>query len=237
MNKFRGGSNSELSIRQLLKGYPATISEPIISPSREQDVRTPKGRFEETTERKRTNTKKTHKVRMFLETINELSVYIGILKSKNFSVLMINGSEMPERVAQNTSERVTPSSKLSFFAKLTKIQESLCDITTSIISTRTMVKDKFQSKELLKQLDEDIKELDVDLEKYRGYILTGSSLNEAEIQYARVITEKCLRHLDGCSSEVPTEEIYTYLVKISDFFLALSIRILYIEAKQTPLRY
>lgn len=215
--------NNREATREYSESIPREIRRESSRESKELRASTPHA----PTSRPTTPTKKKRDNRadIFIESLTELSVHLGILKSKNFSL-------------ENSELSVTASSKLSFYAKLTRVQEILWDIENSITSHRTTVKGKFSSRDAVKALDEDQKELEVDLTPYRtGTILTGASLTEAEIHLCRVIIQRCLRHLRNLCALPDHGEIEGYLLKLSDFLLALAVKLLHIETKQTPLKY
>lgn len=180
---------------------------------------------------------KSDKILSVIGTIDELCSYIGIIKAIHFN--------------QNTEEKfdIDSSAKLFFYARLTKIQETLIDIEASIGTTRKILAKyeftRFSNGDLrIKELGNEIDLMnDVNISRLKESIkekplqnIPGTSVLEARLIYARSLCLRAERQIYGAKNLqigiVPEDNCANYLNKLADYFLVLSIHTLHMQNKE-----
>jgi ATP:cob(I)alamin adenosyltransferase len=171
---------------------------------------------------------KGDKLLSVIGSIEELSTFIGILKAENFNP---------------TSERkfdTSNSSKLFFFAHLTQIQETLCDIITSISTKKSQA--KYNSTRFLGE--QKIKDLQTEIDTMKQYrasvgltynvkntiVISGTTVLEAQLLHARSICRRAERQSSNYSGS--DETVISYFNILSDYFLSLAMHTLHLQNKE-----
>jgi ATP:cob(I)alamin adenosyltransferase len=173
---------------------------------------------------------KSSKILSCLGSLEELSAYLGIIKSQFFSV-----------EKNDTEIKDTNSSKLFIFAKITQIQENLIDIMNSITITKKVLlryeNAKF-SKQKITELETEINKLEI--EKNSLPIIPGVTLLESHLLYSKALARKCERQMISIQNNnlgiIPDENAINYLNKLSNYLSDLSSYFLKAQMKES-MRY
>lgn len=179
---------------------------------------------------------KSDKILSSIGCIEELSTYIGIIKTEHLG----NKEEMFD---------IDNSAKLFLYARLTKIQETLIDICASI-GTSKKIQARYEftrfthNQHKIDELKHELQLMnDVDFQTIKNsmkekplQIIPGTTILESRLLYARTLCRRAERQLSNTKNLqlgiIPEETCLKYLNILSDYLLALSIHVLHMQSKE-----
>lgn len=181
--------------------------------------------------------KKTDKIISAMGTLEELSAYIGVIKTEHLNT--------------NSEQKfdIDSSAKLFLYARLTKIQEALIDICASLGTSRKItaryeftrfscgqsrIADLKSELELMK--DVDFETLKSSMREKPLQIISGTTILESRLLYARTLCRRAERQVIGAKNLqvgiVPEEICLRYLNVLGDYLLGLSVHVLHMQSKE-----
>jgi cob(I)alamin adenosyltransferase len=161
-------------------------------------------------------------------TLEELISYIGIIKAQHF------GNEGATLIIED-------SDRMIISAFLTKIQESLYDIITSITTSKANItkheSTRFNGEQRIRELDREIEKMKEEIHiNKNSQILIGASILEAQIMHARSIARRTERIVVSARNVrigiVPEESVTVYLNRLGDYLQFLSLKMLLLQCKE-----
>lgn len=161
------------------------------------------------------NRNKTSRLFSSIGTIDEILAVIGTIKSEHLN----SGSE--------TKTELDASSKLFLCARLTQIQETLLDL-QNFLSKKSV---KFEVENRLKEIQSEINLMELNK---NIVVIPGTTSLESILFLVRALVRRLERQFCGLK-DIP--EIYReYLNKLSDYFSALTIHVLYMQNREPMVR-
>lgn len=182
---------------------------------------------------------KSDRIVSTLGSLEELLAYVGIIKA--------------EYLNTNTDSKfdIDNSSKMFLAARLTQIQEVICDISHAIGTSKKIgakyENSRFGNDQRIMELENEMSLMtDVDLDRIKAdmkekplQIIPGTYALEAHLMYARSLCRKAERQVCSCKNSTvgifPDEKCVSYLNRLGDYLLALSIHVLHMQSKE-PLK-
>jgi cob(I)alamin adenosyltransferase len=152
-------------------------------------------------------------------TLEELSSYLGIIKSRYFDTR-----------SNTTTLTFSSSSKLFLFAYITKIQEWLLEGKEVLEGGKHM----FEYSLKIRELENEMKNMNVS--GVKKVIIGGTSPLEAELLFARSICRRAERLNVVNGKGLKHEGIGIFLNRLGDYFTALSIYNLSLECKEPMIK-
>lgn len=122
----------------------------------------------------------------------------------------------------------------NFLRKLTEIQNDLFIIQANIAY---ILYPKFKTPELkkekIKNLEKEIKEIELKIKPKKRFVIYGSDKNSAWFDYLRAVTRRIERKVIGFTKKYKLQpEILSYLNRLSSYFYALARKIAYNKKKK-----
>jgi cob(I)alamin adenosyltransferase len=181
--------------------------------------------------------KKTDKIISAMGSLEELSAYIGVIKTEHLNT--------------NNDQKfdIDSSAKLFLYARLTKIQEALIDICASLGTSRKITAryefTRFSCgqqrigdlrHELDLMTDVDFGSLKNSMKERPLQIISGTTILESRLLYARALCRRAERQVSGAKNlqvGVSGEDVcLTYLNVLGDYLLGLSVHVLHMQSKE-----